>query len=205
MVRTSHQPIGAGCTLLWEFLGAWGPQCRQWAWPGRRCEGRCHEYSRSVSVIRVSETGQATLVTKRFSQTEAVWERNSKGCDFAGIFRLTNAEAATGGPTSRFRKVWSAIWLTPVHGLPITIAVSLTPAKLPPTHTDQTSGTMATLLKRLSVSLDRRAGRDADMVAAPGSAGGMANSPSFNDFSLHVGQDGELGVPILECKRPVLR
>lgn len=93
--------------------------------------------------------------------------------------------------------------MTPVHGLSITIPVSLTPPKLPRTRADQTSITMATLLKRLSVSLDRRAARDADMAAAPGSAGGMANSPSFNDFSLHVGQDGELGVAILECKVPV--
>ena len=52
--------------------------------------------------------------------------------------------------------------------------------------------TMATLLKRLSLNLERRSVGNRDDAGLPASArAGMGNSPSFNDFSMHIGQEGE--------------
>ena len=48
---------------------------------------------------------------------------------------------------------------------------------------------MATLLKRLSLNYERR-GRDESAASRT-----MASTSSFNDFSLHIGQDGERGPP----------
>jgi hypothetical protein len=56
---------------------------------------------------------------------------------------------------------------------------------------------MTTLLKRLSMSLDLE--RRSSFAAAdhslrePGAARGVAASTSFNDFSMHVGQEGAPG------------
>lgn len=49
---------------------------------------------------------------------------------------------------------------------------------------------MANFLKKLSVTLDRRASKEDELASSSAMRGGMANSPSFNDFSLHVHQDG---------------
>lgn len=61
-----------------------------------------------------------------------------------------------------------------------------------------TEKTMTSLLKRLSVNLERRVTGQLDDME-PGSSRGVTASTSFNDFSMHIGQEGEdalvIGVP----------
>ena len=57
---------------------------------------------------------------------------------------------------------------------------------------------MATLLKRLSMNYERR-GRE-DVGTTPGGSRTMASTSSFNDFSMHIGQDGERGPRGRSCQ-----
>lgn len=62
---------------------------------------------------------------------------------------------------------------------------------------------MATLLKRLSMSLDKRmtSGLEEEWPNTAKSAS-VAASPSFNDFSMHVGQEGALNWSISNHTTP---
>lgn len=48
---------------------------------------------------------------------------------------------------------------------------------------------MTNLLKRLSLNLERRGMSDAEQSHSP--SFGVTSSASFNDFSMHIGQEGK--------------